>query len=93
MVRQGTPQTLAPVFGAAQEVQIFLRRSGYSFCFIGGVALQRWGQPRFTLDVDLTLLAPFVEELKPLLGLRETPENLSKLREPRSKADQDSRPP
>lgn len=50
MVRQGAPQALAPVFDAAREVQDFLRRSEYKFCFIGGVALQRWGQPRLTLD-------------------------------------------
>ena len=58
MVRQGAPQAIKPVFDAAREVQDFLWRSGYSFCFIGGVALQRWGQPRLTLDVELTLLAP-----------------------------------
>jgi hypothetical protein len=26
------------------------------FCFIGGLAVQHWGEPRFTRDVDLTLL-------------------------------------
>jgi len=25
-------------------------------CFIGGIAVQRWGEPRFTADADLTLL-------------------------------------
>lgn len=29
---------------------------------IGGLALQRWGQPRFTQDADLTVLAPFGSE-------------------------------
>ena len=62
MVRQGAPQAIKPVFDAAREVSDFLRRSGYSFCLIGGVALQRWGQPRLTLDVDLTLLAPLGSE-------------------------------
>jgi len=56
MVRQGAPETVKPVFEAAREVQDFLRLSGSEFCFIGGLALQRWGQPRFTRDVDLTLL-------------------------------------
>ncbi len=38
-------------------------------CFIGGLAVQRWGEPRQTRDVDLTLLTgfgterPFVDEL------------------------------
>ena len=31
-------------------------------CLIGGMAVQRWGQPRFTQDVDLTILAPFGSE-------------------------------
>lgn len=56
MVRQGAPEAVKPVFEAAREVQDFLRLSASEFCFIGGVALQRWGQPRFTRDVDLTLL-------------------------------------
>ena len=62
MVRQGAPQAVKPVFEAAREVQDFLRSSGSEFCFIGGVALQRWGQPRFTRDVDLTLLCPLGSE-------------------------------
>ena len=31
----------------------------WRFCFIGGLALQRWGEPRQTVDVDLTLLTGF----------------------------------
>jgi hypothetical protein len=50
------------VIGAAWEVQQELSRAGYRFCFIGGVALQRWGEPRYTQDVDLTLLCPFGHE-------------------------------
>ncbi len=42
MVRQGSPEAIKPVFEAAREVQDFLRRSGSEFCFIGGIALQRW---------------------------------------------------
>ena len=58
MVRQGASEAVKPVFEAAREVQEFLRRTGSEFCIIGGVALQRWGQPRVTLDVDLTILVP-----------------------------------
>ena len=43
-------------------MQEFLGRAGGRFCFIGGVALQRWGQPRLTQDVDLTLLCAPGEE-------------------------------
>jgi hypothetical protein len=32
---------------------------GWQYCFIGGLALQRWGEPRETIDVDLTLLTGF----------------------------------
>jgi hypothetical protein len=35
---------------------------GYQYCIIGGVAVSRWGAPRATLDVDLTLLADFGKE-------------------------------
>ena len=88
------------------------------------MALQRWGEPRFTRDVDLTLLCPFgaedlvilktfagrprdwidiesvlvrqwrsldwrliVEELQPLLELREPPDNVEKLQQLRSKVE------
>ena len=35
------------VLGAALEVHQFLSRVGERFCFIGGLALQRWGEDRF----------------------------------------------
>ena len=50
------------LFAAAAEIQDHLRRTGERFCFIGGVALQRWGEPRLTRDVDLTLLCPYGAE-------------------------------
>ena len=34
----------------------------WHFCFIGGVAVQRWAEPRLTQDVDLTLLTGFGKE-------------------------------
>ncbi len=55
--------TPAGVIGAAWEVQQKLSKAGFRFCFIGGLALQRWGEPRYTQNVDLTLLCPFGEEL------------------------------
>jgi len=47
---------------AAVRVQSLLRERGWHFCFIGGVAIQRWGNPRFTTDIDLTLLTGFGAE-------------------------------
>jgi len=50
---------------AAAEIQGFLHDAEERFCFIGGVALQRWGEPRFTRDVDVTLLCPYGAEAAP----------------------------
>jgi hypothetical protein len=50
------------VFQAAQQVQDFFDENDWEFCFIGGVALQRWAKPRLTNDVDLTLLTGFGSE-------------------------------
>lgn len=47
------------LLGAAVEVAALCQRLGFRFCFIGGVAVQRWGNPRFTAGIDLTLLAGY----------------------------------
>ena len=44
---------------AALDVQKFCLEREWRFCIIGGIALLRWGEPRFTRDVDLTLLTGF----------------------------------
>lgn len=57
------------VIAAAAELQAVCESEGWRFCLIGGVALQRWGEARETVDVDLTLLtgfgaeAPFIARL------------------------------
>lgn len=43
----------------ALELQTFCEDHDWKFCVIGGLAVQHWGEPRFTKDVDLTLLAGF----------------------------------
>lgn len=48
----------------AERLQNFCERQGWQFCFIGGLALQTWGEPRVTEDVDVTLLTGFGEEEK-----------------------------
>ncbi|MFT4586895.1 MAG: hypothetical protein ACI9VS_000246 [Candidatus Binatia bacterium] len=43
----------------ALELQLFCEARRWRFCIIGGLAVQHWGEPRFTRDVDLTLLSGF----------------------------------
>ena len=50
------------VIRAAAELQTVCQSQGWHFCFIGGVALQRWSEPRETVDVDLSLFAGFGQE-------------------------------
>ena len=52
------------LFGVAAELQRFCDQQDWRSCFIGGIAVQRWGEPRVTRDVDLTLLAGFGEEAR-----------------------------
>lgn len=58
-----------PLFGAALELQGFFEARSWRFCFIGGLAVQRWGEPRLTLDVDCTLLTGFGREAQYLDAL------------------------
>jgi hypothetical protein len=57
------------LFEVARAVQAFLDSRGWRSCVIGGLAVQRWGEPRLTRDVDVTLLTglggeePYVDEL------------------------------
>jgi len=48
-----------PIYTGALEIQDFCADRDWRFCFIGAVAVQRWGEPRLTLDADLTLLTGF----------------------------------
>jgi hypothetical protein len=51
-----------PIFETALEVQRFCRSRRWRFSFIGAIAVQRWGEPRLTQDVDLTVLSGFGPE-------------------------------
>ena len=51
---------------AAIDVQSVLTAAGFRSCVIGGLAVQRWGEPRATQDVDLSVLAPVGDERRPL---------------------------
>lgn len=58
-----------PIFAAAREIQDFCRGRGWRSCVIGGLAVQRWGEPRLTRDVDVTLLTGFGSETSYVDGL------------------------
>jgi len=51
-----------PLFAAGLEFQHFMQKRGWAFCFIGGLAVLRWGEIRMTQDVDLCLLTGFGDE-------------------------------
>ncbi len=46
----------------ALRLQEFCQVQKWSFCFIGGLAVQRWSEPRVTDDVDVTLITGFGTE-------------------------------
>ncbi len=49
-------------FSAAQDVQRVIHGAGLKSAFIGGVALQSWGECRFTDDFDAIVWCPLGEE-------------------------------
>lgn len=50
------------LFAAAKEVFEWLEAHNVRACLIGALAVQRWGAPRLTEDVDLTVVAEIGEE-------------------------------
>ncbi len=53
---------MTPLLEAAAEVAGWLDREGIPYAIIGGLAVARWADPRFTKDVDFTVPAPYGEE-------------------------------
>ena len=47
---------------AAAALQDVCDSEGWRHCFFGGLAVQRWGEPRETVDVDRTLPTGFTDE-------------------------------
>jgi Nucleotidyl transferase AbiEii toxin, Type IV TA system len=47
---------------SAVELERYLDSQKLPFVFIGGIALQRWGEPRMTSDIDATVVVPFGTE-------------------------------
>ena len=52
------------IFEAARDLQDYCDQRGWHSCFIGGIAVQRWGEVRVTRDADLTLLTGFGAEAR-----------------------------
>jgi hypothetical protein len=44
---------------SARQLQDFCDRQGWRSCFIGGIAVLRWGEARLTRDIDLNVLTRF----------------------------------
>jgi hypothetical protein len=58
------------LFDVARLLQEFCDSQGWRSCFIGGLAVQRWSEPRVTRDADLSVLTGFGDEeriIDPLL--------------------------
>lgn len=47
------------LYAAAAELDRHCRARGWRYCAIGGLAVLRWGEPRITRDVDLTVVTGF----------------------------------
>lgn len=47
---------------AAREIQEFCESRRWRFCFIGGIAVQHWGEARVTRDADLTIFTGIGDE-------------------------------
>lgn len=49
------------LFEVVVEVSAYLEDSGIPHMLIGGIATMHWGEPRATLDVDVSVLVPDAE--------------------------------
>ncbi len=57
-------EPLNSLFKAGLEFQETVEKRNWPFCFIGGLAVLRWGEIRMTQDIDLCLLCGFGNEAK-----------------------------
>lgn len=54
--------SIAHLLKAANQAASFFEQEGWPYCAIGAFAVVRWGETRFTSDVDFCLRADFGEE-------------------------------
>ena len=71
MTKSKNQKILDPLFIAGLEFQDTIKKNNWSFCFIGGLAVIRWGEIRITQDVDICLLCGFGNEEKYIKTLLE----------------------
>lgn len=64
--------SLQELVRAAARLQALWEDAGFEFCFIGGLAVQHWGEPRQTGDVDASLWTDFGNERPVIDRLLET---------------------
>ncbi len=62
MTNSKKTEPLNSLFIAGLEFQETLEKRNWPFCFIGGLAVLRWGEIRMTQDIDLCLLCGFGNE-------------------------------
>ena len=55
--------SVGSVLRAALTAQGACEKLGLVFCVIGGIALQRWGEPRYTADADISVMVEPGQEL------------------------------
>lgn len=67
-----TSVSLQELVRAAARLENLWRDAGFEFCFIGGLAVQHWGEPRQTGDVDACLWTEFGNERPVIDRLLET---------------------
>lgn len=53
---------ISELFDLAFDIQELFLGLRWKYCFIGGLTVQHWGEPRVTMDVDLTLITGFGNE-------------------------------
>jgi len=64
--------SLQELVQAAVRLQAIWQAAGFEFCFIGGLAVQHWGEPRQTGYVDATIWTDFGNERPVIDRLLET---------------------
>ncbi len=71
MSEANEPPKINSLIQAAMEFQNTFAKQNWPFCYIGALAVIRWGEIRMTQDIDLCLLCGFGNEeqfIKPLLS-------------------------